>query len=160
MDVAEAAVGEDGDDVVRAQLGDQRGDDGVGVVEVVRGAAGGGDVSDEFFRREALVGGEFFEAVDFADEDAVGFGEGGGEFFLEDAAAGGVAARLEDGPESPAGETDAEGAEGFAEGGRVMAEVVHDGDARGFAADFLPALDAAEFGEGGLDLFRREAVVE
>ncbi len=45
----------------------------------------------------------------------------------------------------------AQGAQGFANGGGVVGEVVDDGDAVDFGADFEAALDALEGGESGDD---------
>ena len=82
-----------------------------------------------------------------------------GQFALEDIAPGGVAARLEDGPEALLGVAAAQRAQGFADGGGMMAEIVYHRDAAGHAAHFHAPPHAFEGVEAGLDLFVGQAAM-
>jgi len=159
VDAAEAAVAEDADDVAALDVLRDVRDDGVHVREVGGVFAGGFQIEHQLFRVEAFGGGDLLEARDGGDDHGVGIGEGGGQFILKNIAARGVAAGLEDGPELLLRVFDAQGAQGFADGGRVVAEIIDDGDAAGDAANFHAAFDAFEGVEGGLDLFVREAAM-
>ena len=115
---------------------------------------------DDVFRVESLrVGNALLLIDEFGEDYAVGEAEAGDEIVLQDLAAEGVGARLEDGPEARLGVDGAESAEGFADGGGVVGEVVDDGDAGDLGADFKPAFDAFEGGEGGLDGGERNALM-
>jgi hypothetical protein len=151
VDVAEASVGEDGDDVAGAELRGEVGDDGVGVGVESGGDAAGVECGDDVLRVEALGGWDAFGLEDGGEDDAVGEGEAFDELGFEDVAAEGVGARFEDGPEALAGVGLAEGAEGFADGGGVVCEVVDDGDVVDDGADFETALNALEGCQGFYD---------
>ena len=75
VDVAEAAVGEDGDDVAGAEAWGEVGDDGVGVGAEDGGDAAGVEGGDDVFGVEALGGGDGFGLEDGGEEDFVGEGE-------------------------------------------------------------------------------------
>ena len=108
---------------------------------------------------EAVAGGEQFQTGDLGEDDDTGIGKGVEQFVLEDVAPGGVGAGFEDGPDFFRGVFNAQGLEGLADGGGVMAEVVHDGNAAGDAFDFHAAFDALEGVEGGLDLLVFQAAM-
>jgi len=84
---------------------------------------------------------------DAGEDDFVGESEAFDQFALEDVAAEGVGAGFEHGPETAARVRGAKGAEGLANGGGVVGEVVDDDDAVDFHADFKATADAAERGE-------------
>ena len=93
---------------------------------------------------------------DAGEDDAIGEGERVHEGEFEDVAAESVGARLEDSPEATVGVALAKGAEGFANGGGMMREVVDDGDAVDLCANLEAAFDGAEgtkgfFNGGGSD---------
>ena len=89
----------------------------------------------------------------------VGVAERLGQFVLENIAAGGVAARLEDRPDALVRVAQAQRAQRLADGGRMMAEIVHHRHAAGDAAHFHAALDALERVEGGLNLLVGQAAM-
>ena len=131
----------------------------VGVFEVGGLFAGGLDVLHEHGRVEPVGGGDLLQARDLGNDDGVGVVEGLGQFQLKDVAAGGVGAGLEHGPELLGGVFVAERAEGLADGGGMMAEIVDQGHAPGDGAHFHAAAHAGEGRKGRLDLAVFEAVV-
>ena len=159
MDAVKAAVAEDDDDVPAARAFGDVVDDGVGVGQVVRFLAEHFQIFHELHGIEAVAGGELFQAGDLGEDHDTGIGKGVGQFVLEDVAPGGVGAGLEDGPDFFRGIFDAQGLEGLADGGGVMAEIVHNGDAAGDALDFHATFDAFEGVEGGLDLLVFQAAM-
>jgi hypothetical protein len=159
VDAAEAAVAEDDDDIAALNIFGDMGDDGVRVGQIGGGFAGRSELLHQLFRVEAFFGREQFQPRDLGDDDGIGIGKGGGQFVLENIAAGGVGAGLKNGADFFAGVLDAQGAEGLADGGGMMAEIINHGDAAGDAFDFHPALDALEGIEGTLDLLVGETAV-
>ena len=82
-----------------------------------------------------------------ARDNAVGDSEAFDELGLKNVAAEGVGAWFEDGPEALARVGLAKCAEGLADGGGVVGEVVDDGDSVDDGADLEASLDALETGE-------------
>ena len=111
-------------------------------------------------RNLASLGARVGLAGAIGEDDAGGEAEAGDEVGCEDFAAEGVGAGLEDGPEAGRGVDGAEGAEGFADGGGVVGEVVDEGDAANYSTDFEAALDAFKVGKGGEDGFLGDALSE
>ena len=129
------------------------GDDLVGGWEVIRLDASGANIRHELGGIEAFLGRHLLEPGDLGHDHALGQAQCLGELDLKVVTARGVAARLEDGPDPALGESAAKRLEGLADGGGVMGEVVDDGDAVDFAANFHPTPDALESVEAGLNLF-------
>ena len=157
-DVADRAGAEGDDDVAgAAEVDDRGGDVGERGHDVYGGVAALGD-----FVRERLDGdaGEwiFAGAVDIGQDDLVGAGEGAAEFAQEVARAR-VAVRLE-GDEDAARHAGAGGGEDGGDFGRVVAVVVDDHDAVGFAENVEAAFGAFEFGERAGDTVERDAQLE
>lgn len=151
MDAVKAAVGKDADDILGTGIADEMLHDGVGVGKIGSGFAGESQVLHEAIRVEAILRTQLFKAGDLGDDDAIGTFKGVDEFLLEDISTGGVGAGFEHGPESAPGEPDAQGAQGFPDGGGMMTEIVDDRDAAGVPPDVHAACDALEQVEGGLD---------
>ena len=72
MDVAEATVAEDAENVAGFGSGGDVGDDFVGCRKVVSLVAGGADVFQEFGRIEPFVSRDLLKPGDFGDDDALG----------------------------------------------------------------------------------------
>src|SRR5581483_6712218 len=71
---------------------------------------------------------------------------------LKDVAARCIRTRLEYGPDALAFELDAQRAQGLANGGGMMPEIIHDRHPAADTSDFHAPFDALESVEGGLDL--------
>lgn len=110
--------------------------------------ARGVEAADDVLRMKAFGGRDHLGVKDTSEGGAIRNGEAVDQFPFKDITAEGVGAWLEHGPEAPAGIGGAQSAQRFADGGRVVGEVVDDGDAVNFGADFKPAANAAEAGEG------------
>ena len=124
MDAAEAAVAEHTHHIAALRILPDVLDDGVHVSKVGGGFAERLDVLHQLLGVQAFLGLQLVEVGDLRDDDGVGVLEGKREFLLENIPARGVRARLEDGPDFLPGEFQAQRAERFTDGGRVMAEVI------------------------------------
>ena len=140
VDVAEASVGEDGDDVSALELWGEGLHDGVGVGVDLGWDGAGAEAGSYVFRVEALGEGDGLGLEDAGEDDLIGEGEGVDEVSLEDVAPESVGAGLEDGDEAAATVAGAQGTEGLADGRGVVSEVVDDGDAVDLGADLEAAL--------------------
>ena len=96
--------------------------------------------------------------IDAGEDDAVGKTEAFDQIALEDFAAERIGARFEDCPKARMRIDGAQRAQGFANGGWVVGEIVDDGDAADFGANFETALDALEAGESCDDCFFLDAL--
>ena len=92
------------------------------------------------------------------DDDDVRRPEGVGVGLLEDRSPRRGAAGLEDGPHAALPEAEPQRLERDLHGGRVVREVVEDGDAARLADDLLASLDPEEGGEALLELLGGEAL--
>lgn len=152
VNAAEAAVAEDGHDVVGADFFGHVGDDFFDGGQIGGGFAVGGDFFHQARGVEAFFGFQEFEPRDLRDDYRVGEAEGFGEFGLKNITPRGVCARFENGPEAAAGVADSQGADGFADRGWMMAEVIDESDAARGSADFHAAFYSAEAHKGAADL--------
>ena len=85
--------------------------------------------------------------IDSSENDVVGEAQTFDQVRFEHFAPQSVGARLEHGPQARLRIDGAQRAQGFADGGGMMREVVDDGDAGDFGAHFKAALDTFETGE-------------
>ena len=159
MDAVEAAVAENDHDIAGFCQGLEALDDRVGGGFVESRFAAGRDVGDDLIRLEALVFRQLVEAGDLGNKNPVGLGESFWQVVLKHGASSGIRPRLEESPQADGSEFFAKPGERFADGGRVVAEVVDDRDAAHCAANFLATADALEGGQRGADFFDRNAVV-
>src|SRR5579872_5959245 len=158
VDALEAAVGEDRDYIPRHEARRNLCHDGVGVRQQGRGFTGGGQGGDNVFRMESLGGRDSLRLINAGEDDLVSKREAVDEFALEDVAAEGVAARLENGPEAAARIGRTQSAEGFADRGGMVGEVIDDRDAVDFSANLEAAAHRAKGGEGFDDGIPRKAL--
>ena len=103
-------------------------------------------------RVKPFFGFEQLQTRDLGNNHGIRLAEGLGQFLLENIAARGVAPRLEDGPNALVGVTQAQRAQGFADGRGMMPKIVQDSHAAGDAAHFHAPFDSLERVEAGLNL--------
>ena len=157
VDAAEAAVGEDGDDISAAQFRSDGLDDGVGIGQKARAAAILLDLSGKSRQFEALIFGDGLGAEDSGDDYFIGMRQAAREIALQHAAAQRIGARLENRPQACAGVAGAERLQRSGDGGGMMREVIDDRDAIDLGLHFEAALHALESLERVGDGFFRHA---
>lgn len=108
---------------------------------------------------KAVGGFNLFETRDFRNDYGICILERCSQFLLENVPSGGVGTGLEDGPDPLLGVAQAQSAECFSNGRRVMAKVVHHGNAGDNTTDFHATFDAFKRVESGLNLFVGQAAV-
>ena len=151
MQIVEGAVGHDEENVLWPDLRKDEPEHGLHVEEVVGFLAAGGDVLDELSGGEPLFRGDALHVGRLLDEDDISGVEGAGILLLEDLPTTRVGPGLEDGPEPPAAVEGPERLDGHLNRGRMVSEVVDDGDPAGLAAHLLAAPYALEGRERLLD---------
>ena len=159
MDAVEAAVAENDHDIAGFCQRLEALNDRVGGGFVESRFASGCNVGDDLIRLEALVFGQLVEAGDLRNKNPVGLGKSFWQVVLKHGASGGVRSRFKESPQTDGAEFFAKPGERFADGGRVVTEVVDDRDAVDCATNFLAAADALEGCQRGADFFDWNAVV-
>ena len=143
VDVVEAAVGHDHDEIAVAALAGDGRDDVVDLRDVAGVDVGGLQVGDQLLGRQPLVLRQA-RAEHRRKHHGVGRGQRAGEVRLEDAAARRRRSRLEDRPDPSVRKRGPHARQRLRDRGRVVGEVVVDRHARGRAAQLHPAAHAFE----------------
>src|SRR4051812_20430672 len=149
---AKTAVAEDANDIPALGCFTHMLHNGIDVREVSGGFALAFNVLHQARRIQALVQRDLIEACDLRYYHLIGIDERACQFLLEYVSPSGVGAGLEDSPKTAASIANAQGAERFANRGRMMPEIINDSDAAADATHFHAALDSFEGVEGGLNL--------
>ena len=136
VNATETPVRHDDDYIAGVQLPGQRFDDLICAAAKLRRDTAAAKLIAHLFRIQPLSGRYFVLAKYFGQDYAICTRQRVDEFSLKDAAAQGVGARLEQRPEPAARETGTSRAKGFANGGGMMREIVHNDNTADFANNF------------------------
>lgn len=101
-------------------------------------------LKDEFAHIQSFLGSQLLFSGNGADGHSVGGAQSLGEFLLEYIAAGGIGAWFKSRPDALRRVTLAQGGKCLGDSGRVMAEIVNEGDTRFNPENLHPAADALE----------------
>lgn len=152
MNVTEAAVAEDTDDVAFLRFTHHVFHDRFHRGQIGGWFAGELQVLQELLGIQPLVRRELFETRHLRHDDQIRTFEGIDQFGLEDVAPGGVGTRLEDGPEPPAREPHPQRPQRFPNRRGMMAKIIDHTDPPAFPAKGHPPFHPLEAGKGRLNL--------
>src|SRR5438874_1359838 len=144
MDVPEAAIAEDADNVPSVDAFADMFNDSVGVWEVSGSLAPNLQILHQARRVQPLGGRHLLQPRDFGDNDSVRIGERVCQLGLEDVAASGIRAGLKHRPYFLTRKLDAQRAQRLADSRGMMSEVIHHNDPAADPPHFHAAFDALE----------------
>src|SRR5581483_7240357 len=144
MDVVEPAIAENHHHIFFFQEGCDPIDDCVRVLFIERRTSICRNFLHQLLRLQALSFWNLIESCHLRNENTVCLLQSLGQLALKDGAAGCIRSRLKNGPEPVALKPMTQGFERQGYRGRMMTEIVDYFHATRFAANFLPARDAAK----------------
>src|SRR5438477_47051 len=144
MDPAETAIAEDADHISSVRTLFDMFNDGIDVGKVGANFSAGLDVLHQALRIEAFARRDLLQSRHFGNYHPISVFERRRELLLENISASGVRARLKNRPNPLAWKPHAQGPQGFANGGWMMAEIIDDGDPAADPANLHSTFNALE----------------
>ena len=159
LDIAEGAVAHEYDDITGVHSGGEMIDDLVNIGYGQGGAAPAADSFGQSFGGKRRIGARPFGARYSGYDQVIGRSEGLHVAAFKGRSGIGGAGRFEDDPETGFRVGLAQAQEGLFDGGRVVGEVVDEGDATDLTDDLLAPFDSLEGAQPLAELLRGKADV-
>jgi hypothetical protein len=141
---SKSAIAEDTNDIASLDVCAHMANDSLDVRQVISSLSFSLQLLHKSRRIKALCWIEKLEPGDLGNNHRIGIGKGRDQFALEDISPGSVGARLEDRPDFLLRVFNPQCAQGLANRGWMVSEIINHGNPAGYAADFHSSLDSFE----------------